>query len=88
MDELHCPGLPRKATRIMCSTSLKGAAYEEGYDRMVKLFLDRGNHFKGVDSETLTEGLWSFSHRDPGNDKVECILRPYCPADWWENLES
>jgi phage tail tape-measure protein len=47
------------------------AAYEEGYDRVVKLLLDQGNPFKGMESETLTDRLWKFAHMEPGNDKVE-----------------
>jgi phage tail tape-measure protein len=41
------------------------AAYEEGYDRVAKLLLDQGNPFKGMESETLTDRLWSFAHTNP-----------------------
>ncbi|KAJ6045976.1 uncharacterized protein N7446_009062 [Penicillium canescens] len=52
------------------------AAYEEGYDRVVKLLLDKRNPFKGMESETLTDRLWDFAETTTSND----FLQPYCLA--------
>ncbi|KAJ5981469.1 hypothetical protein N7522_013890 [Penicillium canescens] len=58
------------------------AAYEEGYDRVVKLLLDKRNPFKGMESETLTDRLWNFAETTTSNDFYSpTVLR------WREKLE-
>jgi ankyrin repeat protein len=63
-------------------------AYEEGYDRVVKLLLNQGDPFKGMKGEILRDRLWDITGTGPGNKQVEQLLQPYIPDNWKEIPES